>query len=299
MTKDNAVKTILISGASIAGPALAWWLTRHGFRPTLIERSSGPRPGGHAIDVRGAAINVLRAMGLEAATRERRTALQGLSILDAEGAEVWRSQEMTISGGSFDAASIEILRDDMSDVLLSALPETAEIIYGDSVAELELGDAGATVTFERAPPRRFDLVVGADGIGSHTRKLVFGTDQDCIRPFGFALAAYSAPNHLGLKDWQLSYELGGGERCLIYTARENQELRVCLAFAAAFADVPSDRAGQLALVFVAKNQAIAELSLDERFADPDYYTGVIEPALRDTQDAIELEELSAALNSTG
>lgn len=85
MTRREPVRTVLVSGASIAGPALAWWLIRHGFEPTLVERSSGPRPGGHAVDVRGAALGVLRAMGLETSTRERRTRIKGLTILDADG----------------------------------------------------------------------------------------------------------------------------------------------------------------------------------------------------------------------
>jgi 2-polyprenyl-6-methoxyphenol hydroxylase-like FAD-dependent oxidoreductase len=384
MTGGDSIKTILISGASIAGPALAWWLKHYGFQPTLVERSPQPRPGGHAIDVRGAALDVLRAMGLEAAARERRTEMTGISVLDADGAEVWRSEEMTISGGGFGAASVEILRDDMSDILLSALPKTVEAIYGDSAVALDEDDRGVAVRFETAPARRFDLVVGADGIGSNIRRQAFGLGRDCLHSFGRVLAPYSAPNHLGLKNWQVSYEVGA-ERCLIYTARGNRELRVCFAFLAELDDVPPDRAGQIALVrercghwgwetpqlleamdsspdfylgpmaqvrapywtrgrfalvgdaaycpspltgqgtslalvgayvlaselartpadhasafaryeakmrpFVSKNQAIADLSLDERFADPDYYAGLLEPALQEAQDAIELDGL--------
>jgi 2-polyprenyl-6-methoxyphenol hydroxylase-like FAD-dependent oxidoreductase len=384
MSGGNPRKTVLISGASIAGPTTAWWLTRHGFEPILVEQSPIPRPGGHAIDVRGAALNVLRAMGLEAAARERRTQIHGMSVLAADGSEVWRSEEMTISGGTFGAESIEILRDDMSDILLSSLPETTEVIFGDSVVGLEDNGAGVMVSFDRAPSRNFDLVIGADGIGSNIRRLAFGPDLDWFHPFGVALAPYSAPNHLGLENWQVSYELGK-ERCLIYTARDNRELRVCFAFAAALTEVPRERAAQMALVkercgqwgwevprlldamasapdfylgpiaqirapswskgrvalvgdaaycpspftgqgtslalvgayvlaselgrsphdhaaayaryetkmrpFVEKNQALAEFSLDERFADPDFYTGVMEPALHAAQDAIELDGL--------
>ena len=94
------MKDILISGASIAGPALAWWLHHHGFAPTLVEKAPAPRPGGHAIDIRGAALDVVRAMGIEDAIRDRRTQMKGVSKLDADGNEVWRSEEMTISGGS-------------------------------------------------------------------------------------------------------------------------------------------------------------------------------------------------------
>jgi 2-polyprenyl-6-methoxyphenol hydroxylase-like FAD-dependent oxidoreductase len=384
MVGGNPGKRVLISGASIAGPALAWWLMRHGFEPTLVEQSPIPRPGGHAIDVRGAALDVLRAMGLEARAKERRTQIHGMSVLAADGSEVWRSEEMTISGGAFDVESIEILRDDTSEILLSALPDITEVMYGDSVVGLEDNGVDVMVSFSRAPSRSFDLVVGADGIGSNIRKLVFGDDLDWFHPFGVALASYSAPNHLELENWQVSYELGK-ERCLIYTARQNRELRLCFAFAAALAEVPRERAEQMALIkvrcgqwgwevpqllaamesapdfylgpiaqiraptwsngrvalvgdaaycpspftgqgtslalvgayvlaselsqspddhaaafaryeakmrpFVEKNQALAEFGLDERFADPDFYTGVLEPALYEAQDAIELDGL--------
>ena len=95
---SNAVKDILICGASIAGPALAWWLRYRGFNPVLVEKAPAPRPGGHAIDIRGAALDVVQAMGLEQEIRDNRTRMKGVSKLNAEGKEIWQSEEMTISG---------------------------------------------------------------------------------------------------------------------------------------------------------------------------------------------------------
>src|SRR5262249_36878675 len=83
--RGRRMMNILISGASIAGPALAWWLSRQGFTPTLVEKAPGPRPGGHAIDVRGAALDVLRAMGLADTAADKRTRMKGVSKLNAEG----------------------------------------------------------------------------------------------------------------------------------------------------------------------------------------------------------------------
>lgn len=378
------MQRILISGASISGPALAWWLLRRGFTPTLIERAPGPRPGGHAIDVRGAALDVLRAMGLLEAAQDNRTRMKGVSMLDTEGKEVWRSDEMTISGGSFGKEAIEILRDDLSNILVSDLPAGTEIIYGDSITALHEENDGVLVSFGQGPARKFDLVVGADGLGSNTRKLAFNTGGEVYRPFGVALAPFSTPNMLGLEDWQVSYN-NGKDSCMIYTARDNKELRACFGFAARLEDVPADRAGQMALVrkncghmgwivpqlldamdeapdfylgpmaqvrmshwtkgrvalvgdagycpspytgqgtslalvgayvlawelaqspgdhaaafgryedkmrpYVEKNQALADLTRDERFSDPEYYRTVIEPAMDVAKDAIELEGL--------
>src|ERR1700728_3620675 len=61
---------ILISGASIAGPALAYWLRSQGFNPTVVERAPAPRPGGQTVDLRGAGRTVIQRMGLMDRARE-------------------------------------------------------------------------------------------------------------------------------------------------------------------------------------------------------------------------------------
>ena len=241
------IRKILVCGASIAGPAIAWWLHRFGFEVTLLERAPGPRPGGHAIDIRGAALDVVRAMGLEDQIRASRTQMKGVSKLDADGNEVWRSEEMTISGGSFDKVAIEIIREDLSKILLDALQDGIETIYGDFVTALQEDADGLVVSFDAAADRRFDIVVGADGLASSMRNLVFGPDSAYLRPFNMVLAPFSAPNIIGLEDWQLTYDTGQ-DSCMIYTAPGNQSLRVCFGFPAEMSSIPADRAGQLALV---------------------------------------------------
>jgi len=241
------VRTILISGASIAGPAFAWWLHHHGFTPVLVEKSPGPRLGGHAIDVRGAALRVLRAMGLADAADAKRTRMKGVSELDAAGNEVWRSEEFTISGGSFGQESIEIMRDDLSNILVGGLPEEIEILYGDSIASLAEDEDGVDVTFQSGMVRRFDLVAGADGMTSHVRELVFGPARQFLWPFDTAVAPFSAPNTIGLEDWQLTLR-DGESSCTVYTAPGNKSLRVNLGFSAPLEAVPADREGQIAMV---------------------------------------------------
>ena len=238
---------VLISGSSIAGPALAYWLARSGFTPTLVERAPGLRPGGQGVDVRGAALGVLEAMGLLDAARAQRTRIRGVSGIGPGGEELWRSEEMSITGGRFDNPDIEILRDDLSALLLGQLPSATEIIFDDSIIDLREEADGVAVRFARTPARKFDLVVGADGLRSATRSLVFGDERQFLRPMGMALAVFTAPNHIGLKDWQISYQ-DGADNCLVYTARENRELRVGLGFAADFDDVARDQAKQKAQI---------------------------------------------------
>jgi 2-polyprenyl-6-methoxyphenol hydroxylase-like FAD-dependent oxidoreductase len=223
------VLNVLISGCSIAGPALAHWLGRAGHRVTIVERAPRLRPGGQAIDVRGVALQVLARMNLLDEARSLRTRLKGVSAVDADGVETWRSEEETFSGGRFDAEDLEILRDDLSALLVGRASEAAEIIFGDSIIGMDEREGGTLVQFQHAAPRSFDVVVGADGLRSTVRDLVFGDDSQFVHLLGTGLAVFTVPNILNLHDWQIAHRQGRGG-FLVYTARENTELRVAFGF---------------------------------------------------------------------
>jgi 2-polyprenyl-6-methoxyphenol hydroxylase-like FAD-dependent oxidoreductase len=219
---------VLISGASVAGPALAYWLRQHGITPTVVERAPAPRLGGQALDVRGAALTVVERMGLIEPLRAMRTQMRGSSMVDSAGNELHRSTEHAPSSGRLDSDDIEVLRDDLT-TLLTERTTGVEYLYGDSIAALRQDADGVDVTFAHAPPRRFDLVVGADGLHSHVRRLVFGPEERFARHLGMYLAVFTADNVLGLDRWQvwLRDETAGAG---IYTARDNTELRVNVGF---------------------------------------------------------------------
>lgn len=111
---------VLVSGASVAGTAAAFWLGRHGHSVTVVERHRGPRPGGQVIDVRGPALGVLERMGLLAAAAKRKTQIRGSSVVDRDGNELSRDTEAAISGptsGPIEGPDIELLRDDLVELL--------------------------------------------------------------------------------------------------------------------------------------------------------------------------------------
>lgn len=220
---------VLISGCSIAGPTLAYWLGRAGHRVTIVERAPRPRPGGQAIDVRGSALQVLAAMDILDAARSKRTTMKGVSVVDADGNELWRTEEKTLSGGRFDSGDIEILRDDLAELLLGCTPPTVEVIFGESVARLEQSDRNVRVLFAGGESRRFDVVIGADGLRSNIRNQLFEDDSRFVHSLGLGLAVFSTPNFLELRDWQVAHRVGLGG-FLVYTARNNNELRVALGF---------------------------------------------------------------------
>jgi 2-polyprenyl-6-methoxyphenol hydroxylase-like FAD-dependent oxidoreductase len=270
-------KTVLISGSSIAGPCLAYWLEREGYAVTLLERGRTQRQGGQAIDLRGPAIDVVERMGVLDEVRRHKTDMTGMSAIAADGSELWRSETMTYSGGSFDSPDIEIMRDDLARILLGTLSPATELIYGDTVTALEDDGDGVRIEFEKGAPRRFDLVVGADGIHSNIRNLVFGDERPFVRSLEVGLSVHSAPNILGLERWQVSHEIDG-RFCLIYTVREDRELRICFTFPASFEE---ENAGNLQAQMQLVAREAGHLGwevprlVETIWTAPDFYFGVM------------------------
>ncbi|MEU2154572.1 FAD-dependent monooxygenase [Streptomyces sp. NPDC019396] len=206
---------------------------RHGLTPTVLERAPRPRPGGQAIDIRGVALDVMDRMGLLDRARELRTRMRGMSVLDGDGNEIHRSTEGAYSSGRFDSPDIEVLREDLVRLLAEQASDRAEFIYGDSISALhehEHGrDAGIHVDFTNGPSRTFDLVVGADGLHSGVRRLVFGPEQDFIRHLGTYLSVFSADNFLDLDNWQV-WLRDGDTGFGLMPVRDNSELRIAAGF---------------------------------------------------------------------
>ncbi|MEV7526597.1 FAD-dependent monooxygenase [Streptomyces sp. NPDC091371] len=188
-------RTVLISGAGIAGPALAHWLTRHGdFRPTVVELAPALRPGGQAVDFRGEThLSVLHQMGIVDDLRRLQTGGSPMTFVDAHGEPVLHLP------AEFAGGDIEVLRGDLSRVLYEASLPSTEYVFGDSVTSLTETATGVDVTFRHAPPRTFDLVIGADGIHSTVRRLTFGPEADHLTHLGYYAASWSLPNDLNLR----------------------------------------------------------------------------------------------------
>lgn len=220
---------VLVSGASVAGAAAAFWLGRHGFSVTVVERHRGPRPGGQAIDVRGPALTVLERMGLVGAAQKRRTQIRGSSVVDRDGNELSRDTQSTPTGGPIDSPDIELLRDDLVELLYGASQWTAEYLFDDTITALDDDGSAVRVTFERAAPRSFDLVIGADGLHSTVRRLVFGPEDDFIDRLGTHAAIFTVPNFLDLDYWQM-WHYGDATMAGVYSARNNAEARAMLGF---------------------------------------------------------------------
>ncbi|MFD9242307.1 FAD-dependent monooxygenase [Streptomyces sp. NPDC059556] len=214
----TAAKTVLISGASVAGPALALWLHRYGFTPTVVERAPELRAGGYKVDIRGTAIEVCRRMGILDEIRARSTDMRGGSYVDDRGRTIGELPA-DVFGGRVEEDD-EIMRGELARILHERTRDDVEYLFDDSIATLDEDPDGVTVTFESGTVRRFDLVVGADGLHSHTRRLVFGEEKRFKRHLGAYVSIFTAPNHLGLDRWETYHALPGKLVCVYSSAGE-------------------------------------------------------------------------------
>ncbi|MEV6910571.1 FAD-dependent monooxygenase [Amycolatopsis sp. NPDC051071] len=223
------MRKVLISGAGIAGTTLAYWLRRHGFAPTVVERAPAPRTGGHAVDIRGSALGVVERMGLLGPLRELGTDMRGMSFVNGSGKTLVKVTEHTLTGGLTDSEDVEILRDDLTRVLSSAAQEGVEYVYGDWITGISQDSGEARVTFAHGEARDFDFVVGADGQHSVVRSLVFGAEKQFSHHMDTYLAVFTVPNFLKLDHWQ-TFHLAPGTLAGVYSARGNSEARAMLGF---------------------------------------------------------------------
>jgi 2-polyprenyl-6-methoxyphenol hydroxylase-like FAD-dependent oxidoreductase len=185
---------VAISGAGIAGPTLAYWLWRSGHEPTLIEKAPRLRTGGYLIDFWGAGYTIAERMGLAPALQAAGYAVEELRLVDSSGRKVGG---FPVEGfrRSFSGRFTSVPRGDLAALIFAALQGNVETIFNDSIAGIELRDSGAQVTFEHDQSRRFDLVVGAGGIHSPVRALVFGPDVKFQTDIGYRVAAFEAEGY--------------------------------------------------------------------------------------------------------
>jgi 2-polyprenyl-6-methoxyphenol hydroxylase-like FAD-dependent oxidoreductase len=198
---------ILVSGAGIAGLACALELGSRGHDVTVVEYGSGLRFAGTPIDVRGDAIEAADRMGLLAKIQQKRVRMSELTqFVDGRGEPVARIPLADINDSDDD---VELLREDLVAILADALPDTAAIRFGDSIETLTDDGAGTDVRFASARTGRYDLVVGADGLHSVVRALVFGPEDDFVRHLGVYFALADHPGEPGFEGVNSIYNVPG------------------------------------------------------------------------------------------
>ncbi|WP_410590412.1 FAD-dependent monooxygenase [Amycolatopsis sp. lyj-23] len=223
------MKKVLISGASIAGPALTFWLHRAGFAVTVVEKAPGLRTGGYPIDVRGTALDVVARMGVLPRLRELHISTRRLTFLDADGGEVASLAPDAIVGG-VDGEDLEIRRGDLIRTLYDLVRDDVEVRFGDTVETLADHAGGVDVAFRSGRRETYDLVIGADGLHSRTRELVFGDEAPFHRYLGYSFAGFTLPNDFGLVREGLAWSTPG-KGAALYAVLDSEEVHGFLVFA--------------------------------------------------------------------
>lgn len=185
---------ILISGAGIAGPTLAYWLHRYGLHPTIVESAPQLRRGGYVIDFWGAGFEVAERMGLVPELIQRGYRVREVRVARRNG-----ETAVSFSADAFSRMTqgrfVSLPRGELSAAIYESLGDGVETIFGDSIQSIQATESHVEVSFQHGSPRRFDLVIGADGLHSQVRRLVFGHHDQFERYLGYKAAAFEAPGY--------------------------------------------------------------------------------------------------------
>jgi len=224
-----AQPTVVISGAGIAGPALAHWLSTNGYRVVVVELAPGVRPGGQTVDLRGAGRSVVERMGLLEAMTERSLDQRGVAWVRADGS---RRADMPVEAfhGNGLVSKLEILRGDLVDVLYRNTADTAEYRFDTRISEITQSGDAVAVTLTDGSTLSADLVVGADGPHSSVRRMVFGPEEQFVKPLGGYNAWFTAPDTVGLDGWYLMYQAPPGLNASMRPSHDDAKVKAGLAF---------------------------------------------------------------------
>ncbi len=227
----------------MAGPALALGLRRRGFAVTVVERAPSLRTGGYKVDVRGAGVTALKHLGVYERARAVDVGMKQITYVRRDGRPIAALPADLLMGRRGD--DIEVLRGDLSEILYAETAADVEYVFGDAIASLHDGPDGVDVTFERGAARRFDYVVGADGLHSATRKLAglqsgFGWRAGRSEGFGDVppehlgayISIFSVPNHLRIDREEIMF-FRPGRLVFAYAMGPHRPAQVGMVFASA------------------------------------------------------------------
>jgi 2-polyprenyl-6-methoxyphenol hydroxylase-like FAD-dependent oxidoreductase len=237
---------ILISGAGIAGPTLAYWLAKYGFRPTLVEAAPRLRTGGYIIDFWGAGFDVAERMGLLEEIRGKGYVVQEVRVVNRDGKRVAGFPAEAFARQT-NGRYVSLPRGDLAALIFGALGSGVETIFGDSVTRIDQSATGVRVEFEHAGAREFDLVVGADGLHSRVRELVFGPEERFEKYLGYKAAAFQAEGYRPRDELIYVMYTEVGQQVARFAMRDDRTLFL-FTFADTEAAGPDDLEGQKELL---------------------------------------------------
>lgn len=197
------MKKVLVVGAGVAGLAVCYWLKAFGFSPTLIEKSNTLRKGGYGVDIFGIAVGITKKMGIYEKIVAMRTQIERGFYVNADGHTLVEAQGEKF--GFRHGEEVEILREDLIQILKQAITEIP-CHFNQYIKSIKQDDKRVEVTFNNNKTENYDLVIGADGVHSTTREMVFSTEEYERVDFGCYSAIYSLPNYLKLERSEIAFD---------------------------------------------------------------------------------------------
>lgn len=230
----TAPMKILVSGGGIAGNAVAFWLSKLGHDVTVVERFSSLRITGLQIDLRLHGIEVLKRMGLDEAFRANAAPEQGIQVVDKTGRRRGYFPANTSGKGTQNFTSeYEIMRGDLCRIMHDVTKDRVEYIFGTSIESFEETDGAVEVRFANGKMGRYDLLIGADGQGSRTRKMMLGPGAaDPFVPLGHGeyIAYFTIPRPMREGEgYMATFYLATGNRWVLTRRSNSKEIQVYLA----------------------------------------------------------------------
>jgi len=216
-------KHILISGASIAGPVLGWWLSQYGWQVTIVEQAPSIRAGGYAIDFRGTVLKVLEKMNLLDDIKKHETRTGKVTLVNKHNKKIASFPD------GFTSGELEIMRGDLVNILYDKTKDNVHYIFNDSIATLNDDKDGVQVTFKHHAPAYYDLVVGADGLHSKVRSVAFGHERKFSSFLGIYIAIFTVPNFANVGMDGVYYS-EPGKRIGIFGAKDGKEAKASFYF---------------------------------------------------------------------
>ncbi|KAL7955032.1 FAD/NAD(P)-binding domain-containing protein [Trichoderma compactum] len=224
---------VLISGAGITGNALAYWLSKLGHNVTVVERYPELRTTGLQVDLRGPGVKVLKLMGLDQAFRAKAVPEQGFAVVDSSNRRrAYFGVNNSGKGVQSFTTEYEIMRGDLCRIMYNVINDKVTFLFGISIDNFRQKNDGVEVHFTDGKTDHFDFLVGADGMGSNTRKLMLGPGaQDALRPVKGAYTAYFTiprPIQEG-EEYNSTFYLATGRRAIMTRRHNPQEIQIYLS----------------------------------------------------------------------
>ena len=272
---------VLISGASVAGPALAYWLVRAGCKVTIVERAPIFRTAGQGVDVRDTARDVIKRMGIFDRMLEKSSHEEGLEVVDSDNRCFARFGVDKSGKGNSITSDIEILRGELAGILFDVTKDDVSYIFGDMVESMEESNNEVVVNFANGTPTAaFDLVVAADGLRSKTRGIAFGNGSSHVRSLYSYASYFSIPHSDTDTMWSRVRWVKGGRNMLMRPDNVGRTR----AFLCVTAYDKSD--GRLVRLEKASKEGISaqKLLLQELFQDADWEISRILKGMHESED---------------